>query len=148
MTGARPFRRVLVGWDASRHAAAALNAAAAIVGDGEGHVVALAVLPAAGHAETAGERSANESAARQRVRAPFERLHAELAAPRGVRISLAFTQDSHVSRALCGYATEHGFDMLVLGRHGEGGVLGGKLGHVAEAAVRSAPIPVLVVSAA
>ncbi len=145
MSANRPFRRLLVGWDASRDAAAALQAAVAIAG--EGHVVALAVLPPAGHAETASERAANEKAAGERVRAPFDRLHAELAAPAGARVSLQLAQDRHVARVLCGYAAEHGFDLLVLGRHGEGGVAGGKLGRVADAAVRSATIPVLLMSA-
>lgn len=48
---AGPFRRVLVGWDASPDAAEAMTAAAAIA-DG-GHVVVLAVVPEAPVAEAA-----------------------------------------------------------------------------------------------
>ena len=40
-----PFRQVLVGWDGSPGSVAALRTAAAIVGDGPGRVIALAVLP-------------------------------------------------------------------------------------------------------
>ncbi len=72
MSAAKPFRRLLVGWDGSRDASAALPAAAAIAGDDEGHVVALAVLQPVWHAETAQERSANEIAARDRVKGPFD----------------------------------------------------------------------------
>jgi nucleotide-binding universal stress UspA family protein len=48
-----------------------------------------------------------------------------------------------IGRTVCGYATEHGFDLLVVGRHGDGGVLHPRLGRVAEAAVRGCAIPVL-----
>ena len=53
---AGPFRRVLVGWDASADAAEALSAAAAIVSGGTGHVVALTVVPAGPGAEAADEQ--------------------------------------------------------------------------------------------
>jgi len=147
MSAARLFRRLLVGWDGSRGASAALRAAAAIVGNEEGHVVALVVLPPAWHTETAQERSANEIAARQRVRSPFERLRAELAALCSARIDLQFAEDPNIPQALCRYATEHGFDLLVLGRHGEGGATARKLGHVADSAVRSGGIPLLLATA-
>ncbi len=147
MSAAKPFRHLLVGWDGSRDASVALRAAAAIVGDEEGRVVALAVLPPAWHTETAQERSANETAARERARAPFERLHAELAALCNARIDLQFAEDRNIPQALCSYAAEHGFDLLVLGRHGEGGAAAGKLGHVADSAGRTGGIPLLLVSA-
>lgn len=109
----------------------------------EGHVVALAVLPPAWHTETAQERSANEVAARERVHTPFERLQAELADLCGARIDLQFGEDPNIPQALCRYATEHGFDLLALGRHGEGGAAARKLGHVADSAARSGGIPLL-----
>ena len=147
MPAARLFRRLLVGWDASRDAAAALRAAAAIAGDEQGHVVALAVLPPGGHAETAAERSADRAAARDRVRWPFEELCLELAGPGCARMTLQFGEDRQIARAVCGYAAEHGFDLLVLGRHGDGSVAAGKLGHVADAVARTSRVPVLLVSA-
>jgi nucleotide-binding universal stress UspA family protein len=48
---------------------------------------------------------------------------------------------------LCDYASEHGFDVLVIGLHGHGGLVSRKIGHIAEAVVRSWSIPVLLVSA-
>jgi nucleotide-binding universal stress UspA family protein len=147
MPAAKPFRRLLVGWDGSRDASAALRAAAAIVGDDEGHVVALAVLQPVWHAETAQERSANEIAARDRVKGPFERLNIELAATCQARINLHFAINRHIPDTICRYAAEHGFDLLVLGRHGDGGAVAGKLGHVADAVVRTAGVSLLLVSA-
>jgi nucleotide-binding universal stress UspA family protein len=53
----------------------------------------------------------------------------------------------HPDRSICDYAVEHGFELLVVGRHGFGGVMHPKLGHVSRAAVRNSKIPVLLVSA-
>ncbi len=52
-----------------------------------------------------------------------------------------------MARSICDYADEHGFDLLVLGRNGDGGLLHHKLGHAAEAAAKSSRIPVLLLSA-
>jgi len=147
MSAVQPFRRVLVGWDASRDATVAMRAAAAIAGDDRGHVVALAVLPPGGHAETAVERSADREAVRDGVRWRFEELCLELAGPGSARMSLQFGADRHVARTLCGYAAEHGFDLLVVGRRGNGGVVPCKLGHVADATARTRTVPVLLMSA-
>jgi nucleotide-binding universal stress UspA family protein len=147
MPAARPFRRILVGWDGSRDAAAALRAAAGIAGDDQAHVVALAVLPPGGHAETAAERSADKAAAHDRVRRPFEELCLELAGPGRARMTLQFGEDKNIARALCGHAAGYGFDLLVLGRRGDASMTAGKLGHVADAAARSSSTPVLLISA-
>jgi nucleotide-binding universal stress UspA family protein len=61
-------------------------------------------------------------------------------------VSLAVVEGSHPGPAVCAYAVEHGFDLLVLGRHGDGGAFRPRLGHVAEAAARDSAIPVLLVS--
>jgi nucleotide-binding universal stress UspA family protein len=142
---AGPFRRVLVGWDASADAAAALSAAAAIVrGDG-GHVVALTVVPAGPGAEAADEQRSERAAIRRRAEERFERARGS--APGGVRMSLQIVEDRQVGRAVCTYAAEHGFDLLVLGRHGDGAALRSRLGRVAEAAARGSAVPVLLLGA-
>ncbi len=141
---AGPFRRVLVGWDASADAAEALSAAAAIAGDG-GHVVALTVLPAVPGAEAADEREGERAAIRRRAEERFERMRGLVAAR--VRMSLHIVEDRQVGRAVCGYAAEHGFDLLVLGRHGDGGALHPGLGRVAETAARGSAVPVMLLSA-
>ena len=138
---ARRFRRVLVGWDGSADSIEALGAAASIAGGDGGHVVALAVLTPAPAAEVADEGVS--------ARASISRLadehfgQARLTAPDGVRMSLQIVENEKIGRTVCGYATEHGFDLLVVGRHGDGGVLHPRLGRVAEAAVRGCAIPVL-----
>ncbi len=141
---AGPFRRVLVGWDASADATEALSAAAAIVRGGAGHVVALTVVPDARGSEAAGQR-ASEFAIRRRAEDRFERMR-ESAAD-GVRMSLHIVEDRQVGRAVCTYAAEHGFDLLVLGRHGDGAARRTRLGRVAEAAAKDSAVPVLLLSA-
>lgn len=142
---AGPFRRVLVGWDASADAAEALSAAASIVRGAAGHVVALAVVPEAPGAEAADERQSERAAIMRRAEEHFERVRGATAG--GVRMSLQIVENRQVGRAVCDYAAEHGFDLLVLGRHGDGGAFHPRLGRVAEAAARGSAIPVLLLSA-
>jgi nucleotide-binding universal stress UspA family protein len=142
---AGPFRRVLVGWDASADAVEALRAAAAIVRGDAGHVVALTVVPAAPGAEVADEQESERATIRRQAEERFERMRGSAAA--GVRMSLHIVEDQQVGRAVCGYAAEHGFDLLVLGRHGDGGALHPRLGRVAKAAAQGCVVPVLLLSA-
>jgi nucleotide-binding universal stress UspA family protein len=142
------FRRALVAWDGSADAVAALRAAAAIVGSRTGHVVALSVIPASSPAEVGDDRRGGEPTSQaQRIQATFEATRAALAKTSAVRIDLHTAHARQVAGSICDYATEHGFDLLVIGRHGEGGLMHPKLGHIAESAVRSCRIPVLLVSA-
>ncbi len=141
MTGG-PYRRVLVGWDASTDAIAALDAATAIAGGREGHVVALTVLPRVAHLESA---DGEQAPARWQAQERFEQARQALRV-RTVRISLHMIEAEKAGSALCEYAADHGFDLLVLGRHGHGGSSRHHLGQVAEAAARGSAIPVLLLS--
>ncbi|HTT55118.1 MAG TPA: universal stress protein [Streptosporangiaceae bacterium] len=145
-SAAGPFRRVLVAWDGSPDSVAALAAAAALVSGSRGHVVALTVLPERAHVEAGEGLGGAEPGDPDRVRENFARARAALQRTSQARIDLHTAAGRQVARSLCGYATEHGFDLLVLGRHGDGGVLHPRLGRVAEAAVRDAEVPVLLIS--
>ena len=140
-----PFRRVLVGWDSWADAAAALGIAASIVGGGEGDVVALTVLREAPHLEATDESDGQRDAIRRRADAHFAQVRQAAAGAANVRMSLKIIEDRQVGRAVCAYAAEHGFDLLVLGRSGDGTRLRSRLGRVAEAAARDCAIPVLLV---
>lgn len=141
-----PFRRVLVAWDGSPDSVAALTTAAALVSDGSGHVVALTVLAERAHVEPGGSQADAEAGDPGRLRQDFARARAALQATSRARIDLHTAAGRQVARSLCGYATEHGFDLLVLGRHGDGGIRHPRLGRVAAEAAKSSEIPVLLVS--
>lgn len=147
--GARggPFRRVLVAWDGSQDAVAALRTAAAIVGDGPGHVVAVAVLPESAPAEAWRDRSEEEPEDRRWVQETFARARDSIAETSLAQIDLHIEEGRHAAQSLCAYASEHVFDLLVLGRHGDGGMLHPRFGHVAKAAAIASTVPVLLVSA-
>lgn len=103
-------------------------------------------MPEAPVTEAAEDHDSERAGIRRQAEQDFERAR-QAAASHGVRMSLQIVEDRQVSRAVCGYAVEHGFDLLVLGRHGDGGTLHPRLGSVAAAAARGSSVPVLLVSA-
>ena len=137
------FRRVLVGWDCSAGAAAALRTAASFAGDSAAHVVALAVLDGVPHGESSEDRARDLAERRYYTERLFSQVRDSVPAAARARVSLQIVEDGDPARAVCEYAAEHGFDLLVLGRHGDGGVRHHRLGHVAEAAARAGKLPVL-----
>lgn len=138
-----PFRRILVGWDCSPGAAAALRAAVAVATDEAARVVALAVLKPAQHTEDAAEGAADFDGRQRFAQETFAKARDALPDVLQERVSLRFAQSGDAARTVCEYAQQHGFDVLVLGRHGTGGVLHPRLGHVAATAARKAALPVL-----
>ena len=138
-----PFRRILVGWDCSPGAAAALRAAAAVATDEAARVVALAVLKPAPHTEDAAEGAADFDGRQRFAEETFAKACSAMPDAQRARVSLRFAESGDAARAVCEYAQQQDFDLLVLGRHGTGGVLHPRLGHVAAAAARKSSLPVL-----
>jgi nucleotide-binding universal stress UspA family protein len=139
----RPLRKILVGWDCSPGAAAGLRAAAALAFDGAAAVVVLAVLKPAPRTEDTAE-GATDLGERQRfARETFAKAREGLPGALRERVSLQFAESDDPAGAVCQYAQQHGFDLLVLGRHGNGGVFHPRLGHVAATAARKSSLPVL-----
>jgi len=138
-----PFRRVLVAWDGSLDSAMALRTAIAIVTSAQGHVVAFTVLPPPPPHE---DREDDASEAAGRARDAFEAVRDSFG-PSPVPVRLETAEGRHVPKSLCEFAAEHAFDLLVLGRHGQGGILHPKLGHIARETAQLARVPVLLVSA-
>jgi nucleotide-binding universal stress UspA family protein len=138
-----PFRRILVGWDCSPGAATALQAAAAIATDVTAQVVVLAVLTPAPQTEEAADGVADFDGRREHARQTFAKALHALSGTQRERVTLRFAESGDAAGAVCEYARERGFDLLVLGKHGTGGVLHPRLGHVAATAVRKSNLPVL-----
>jgi len=136
----RMFTRVLVGFDGSASAQHALRLALRLAADaGHGEVVALAVVPAS-RAETEGGRRRAEEATREEL----ERGYAEATAgvdPDNSRLRIV--EGRQVAETLAGYAEEHGFDLVVLGRHGVEGALHPHVGHITETLVRNERLAIL-----
>jgi nucleotide-binding universal stress UspA family protein len=145
-----PFRRVLVGFDGSPDAAEALRVAAALVGHDGGHVVALSVVRHTLRAEGHEGLDAEGRALRERAEALFHELRRGQSSDSGIRMSaqVVFSADrDNPGQVVTDYAAEHGFDILVLGRHGDGTRRRSRLGRVADMAAQGCPVPVLLLSA-
>jgi nucleotide-binding universal stress UspA family protein len=140
-----PFRRVLVAWDGSPDSVMALRTAAAIVAGTPGHVVAFTVLAPSPPHEAEQDGPDTPQAVRH-ARDAFE-LARDSLGTKSVPVTLETTQGRQVPQSICEFATEHAFDLLVVGRHGRGGILHPKLGHTAQETARIARVPVLLVSA-
>ncbi len=144
-----PFRRVLVGFDGSPDAAEALGVAAAVAAhDGGGHVVALCVVPQALPAEDNGQDGQTAGLQRQ-AEAIFGELARSQRPVHPVRMTVQMVYSDHDSpgQVVTAYAEEHGFDILVLGRHGDGARRKSRLGRVADRAAQDCSVPVLLLSA-
>jgi len=139
----RPLRTILVGWDCSPGAAAAMRMAATLAADRAVTVVALAVVPPLSRREEAEEATADFDERRRVARETFDKAMEGLPDALRRQASLRFAESDDAAGTVCEYATEHGFDLLALGRHGSGGLLHWRLGHVAATAARKAALPVL-----
>jgi nucleotide-binding universal stress UspA family protein len=146
-TAPQPFHRVLVAWDGSPDSVAALKIAAAVTGDEHDHVVAYSVLPTPPHVEAWRDDAGDLPGPTRRVFEAFEAAKDAIAASTPVRITLHTCQDRRVAESICSYASEHDFDLLVIGRHGDGGLLHPKLGHIAQVAAQESTVPVLLIGA-
>ena len=143
---APPFRRILIGWDASPAAHAALITSLTIA-DGNGVVIARAVLTPAEHTETGGEQTRDLQAQRHWLRTQFDKALATTAT-HGAQQRLEWGESTDISADLCASAEYHGCDLIVVGRHGEDSHLRTSgLGHVAKQLSRGTKLPVLRVSA-
>ena len=135
------FSRIVVGWDGSRGAADSLTAACHLAGP-EGEVLALAVVPSFDHVEAAEERTRAVAESREPLERLFDQALAGLPMP-SPRVRLRFTEGERVADALLRCSVEQGYDLVVLGLHGNEGEVHHRLGHVASHVVKAGRCPVL-----
>ncbi|ARS90082.1 universal stress protein [Natrarchaeobaculum aegyptiacum] len=146
-----PIERVLVPTDGSSHADAALERAISLVEDLEGeaegsvdcHVLsAIDVAPA--------EVSEGSDLRVDRLETHTETVvedAVDRAEAAGVEVTSAVRYGS-IYRSIRSYAVENDVDLIVMGTHGRSGLDRLLLGSVTERVLRTAPVPVLTVTAA
>ncbi len=139
------FRRILVGWDGSRDARGALRAAVRLGEETGGEVVVLAVLQRHLQGEGADE-SAEEIAGRRSEVVAEMTAETHRRDPEGVRLRHEVIEADRPALALDAYAREHGFDLVVLGRHGVDRAVRTRIGGLTEYEVRHSACPVMVVA--
>jgi nucleotide-binding universal stress UspA family protein len=139
------FHRILVGWDGSTDARRALRTAAHLAEEIRGEVVVLAVLKRHSHAEAADEAAQEMAGRRRDVVAEMTAATQRDSVPGTVHFRLEMIEADQAAAALDAYVREHGFDLVVLGRHGLDRAVHPRVGGVTEYQVRHSTCPVMVV---
>jgi nucleotide-binding universal stress UspA family protein len=140
-----PFHRILVGWDASPAARTALTTALALA-DGNGTVIVRAVLTPPEHTETSGEQTRDTGSQRRWLEEQFDQV-VRTATAHGARVRIEWGEHTDIPGDLRSCATDHGCDLVVVGRHGQDSRLRtAGLGPVAHALTHDTDLPVLLVS--
>ncbi|KIC21412.1 universal stress protein [Leisingera sp. ANG-Vp] len=144
------FKSILVPFDGSQGAEAALAKAAELAGLCGAELTLLTVyrhhslLEASMHVVQAGQPDNLDDIMRSHAKQVAEHGKA-LAAARGVSAPRAFVKGGPVARSITGFATEHGHDLIVIGSRGLGSLEGVLLGSVSHKVTSLAEPPVLVV---
>jgi nucleotide-binding universal stress UspA family protein len=139
------FRRILVGWDGTEAAGHAMRVAVELAAGLGSEVVALSVLELSRHGDPEEDQDRADETAR---RVAAERLtdYRLQAGSSGVPLSHQFILGERSEEVLASHAADHGFDLLVVGRHGgHSPVCPGGAGPVTENLLIHAPCPLLVV---
>lgn len=138
MGGGGSFRRLLVGYDGSHDAQRALRAATGLARGLDGEVHILVALRRPAHTETpAGLASA--------VGAERARLTRGLAEAGGTGLALHVVDGDDPAAALAEHAERHGFDLIVVGAHGNDSATHRRVGRCPQALIRRHPCPIMVV---
>ena len=136
------FRRILVGFDGSRDARRALRTALAMASSVSGEATVL-IAVSASHGETDEDRRAAFDAEAGPIQAMADQ---EVATARShATCTIHVVAGDRPAQAMAAYVDEHGYDLLIVGRHGrERGAHGG-LGRVARELAEKATYPLLLI---
>ena len=143
------MRKILVPVDGSEHADRAVAHAIELYKAGEEpeiHLLNVQIPIDSGHARMFVSREAVQDYHREEGRAALasaRRLLEEAGVPYGHHIAIG-----HVAGTIVRYAREHGFDTIIMGRHGGGPLLDAVLGSVARDVVKRSTVPVILVKPA
>ena len=141
------MRKILVPVDGSEHADRAVAHAIELYKAGEEseiHLLNVQIPIDSGHARMFVSREAVQDYHREEGQAALasaRRLLEAAGVPYSHHIAIG-----HVAGTIVRYAREHGFDTLIMGRHGGGGpLLDAVLGSVARDVVKHSTVPVILV---
>ena len=138
------FKKILIGYDGSKSARAALERAAAIAQKFGAELTALWVRePKPRHSDLPGEFEGEEEAAKEY----FEERQLEIkeiADRHGIPIRCE-TRAGHPAKIILGYADEGKFDLIVVGHSDHSGLWGRLLGDTADRIADHAHCSVLIV---
>lgn len=132
---AYPYETILVPFDGSPHAYAALDRATEVAArhDATVHLLSIVEEPTFG---AIGSSAADVEA---RARETLETATAET----DLASVVTAVETGSVPREICAYADEEGVDLIVMGTHGRTGLDERLLGSTTERVLRTAPVPVL-----
>jgi nucleotide-binding universal stress UspA family protein len=139
------FRRILVGWDGSRDCRQAFRTAAQLADAVRAEVVVLAVLKLRSRGEAADEAAEEAAERRREVIAEMTAEADRDGVPPAVRVRQEIVEADQTTSAFDAYVRQHGFDLVVVGRHGLDRALHPRIGGVSEHQVRHGGCPVMVV---
>lgn len=135
------FRRILVGFDGSDGARRAARIAVALASDVAGEAKILVVIPPPASETDEDRRHAFDAEA-----GPLRRMVEQeltLTEHAHASTSIDVVSDARPAQFLERYALEHGYDLIVIGRHGREGGSHPGLGRVAHELAGRDSIPVL-----
>lgn len=141
------YHRLLIPLDGSELAEQAL-AQLEHVAPGDAHITLVQViqppLPVIAAEMAVPLPAVSSEELRQEAEAYLQTVAAPLR-ERGRNVHIAVVEGDAVAETLVQYARDHGHDLILMSTHGRGGLSRLVFGSVAEAVVRHAPCPVLVV---
>lgn len=138
------YRRILVAYDGSDGAKRALQAGIELAKTAGARLVSLSVRQRLPYFATAVDEV---DEARERIEGALATVTDEaraLARTQGVELE-AVVRPGHEAETIVTFATDGGFDLLVIGFRGHSNVFGRIMGGTAQNVIRLAPCPVLVV---
>jgi nucleotide-binding universal stress UspA family protein len=138
------FHKILVAYDGSAGAEAALQAAVEQAAVVERELWLVMVEPVTLDLDLLAGQAVEPPEQDQAVLAQLQAAAERVARPAGVAMHVELLQ-GNVAKRLVEYAADGGFDLLALGQSGQSAVWGRFLGTTADKVVRHAPCSVLVV---
>jgi nucleotide-binding universal stress UspA family protein len=140
------FQQILLAWDGSDVALRAFDFAIDLTRRYDAELVAVSVAYSPAHAETDADREESADAAHRYLTNTFREV-ADRAERAGVSVRHEIIEADTPTRALVGYAHEHGFDLIVCGHHHSRRAGRLLLRGVANEMMEATSIPLLVIGA-